>query len=121
MSELPSESARGWLHTLLAIVERGGPVTLLITLVLGGSSIYWLVTETRRLNGDLAAMTAKCDQEEDALLDRCILDYKDLLQQLKAEQAAHLALALDCGAPQLRTPPYTPRVWQPPAAAGEGR
>lgn len=63
-----------WLHTLVALVERGGPVTLLITLVLGAVTIYGLVAEVRRLQG----MNVQ------------------LYERLLGEQQAHMALALQC-------------------------
>lgn len=71
---LTPQGPKGWLATVLALVERGGPVTLLITLILGAVSIYGLVGEVRRVQ----AMNVK------------------LYERLLVEQQAQLALALQC-------------------------
>jgi hypothetical protein len=44
------EHARGWLGILLYVVERGGPITLLFTLLFAGMGIWGLTREVQRVH-----------------------------------------------------------------------
>ena len=72
------EQAKGWLAVALSLVERGGPVTLLITLVLGAVTSYGLVQEVKRVHEVNRA----------------------LWQQLVDAQHAQVELARHCPPPQ---------------------
>jgi hypothetical protein len=48
---LPSpDAARGWLGMVLYVVERGGPITLLLTLLFAGMGIWGLTREVQRVH-----------------------------------------------------------------------
>jgi CHASE1-domain containing sensor protein len=72
---LPSpEHARGWLGMVLYVVERGGPITLLLTLLFAGLGIWGLTREVQRVH----------------------LVNSTLWSQLLEAQKAHLELAARC-------------------------
>jgi hypothetical protein len=72
---LPSpENARGWLGMVLYVVERGGPITLLLTLLFAGIGIWGLTREVQRVhlvNSTLWAQLLEAQKAQIELAARC--------------------------------------------------
>jgi hypothetical protein len=71
---------RGWLEMALGVVREGGPITLLLTIVLGGVVIYGLVGEVRRVHEVNLLLWDKLLQAQQAQIDlalRCDCAGKD--------------------------------------------
>jgi hypothetical protein len=75
---LTPEQAKGWLDIVLAIMERGGPVSLLIALGTSAVLVWIFLGEMRHLRADKA----------------------QVYQQLIAAQQAHMELARTCAPSQ---------------------
>lgn len=69
------DQARSWLGTVLPLLDRSTPITLLLALVIGGLMGWYLLGELHRIHG----------------LNR------ELFDKLEAAHEARLALALQCG------------------------
>lgn len=74
MSLPSSENAKNWLQTVLAIAREGGPVSLLIVVVLSAVTIYGLVGEIKRVhavNATLWAQLLDAQKAQIALARQC--------------------------------------------------
>jgi hypothetical protein len=76
------ERARGWLDMALSVVREGGPVTLLLTILLGGATVYGLVGEIKRVHQVNLHLWDKLLQAQQSQID--------------------LALRCDCARPEAR-------------------
>lgn len=68
------EQARGWLQTVLALTREGGPVSLLLVIILASISIYGLVGEVKRVhevNKDLWLQLIAAQKEQVELARHC--------------------------------------------------
>ena len=75
VNPLTPDNARGWLGTLMPLLERSTPITMLLLLLLGAGVVWHLL-------GQITTERTRVERLAQWLLD---------------EKAAHLALALKCG------------------------
>lgn len=66
---------KGWLGTFLPVVREGGPITLLIVLVLGGLSLWFLngqMTRQQSLTTDLVQQLLAEKERRITLMERWV-------------------------------------------------